>query len=74
MNGACGPTRSAVTKHHIGSSERFLQSAAITDLSTLTPALVNRFLLDSTARLQPGGRQAEPARLRVLLRYLRRQG
>ncbi len=61
-------------EHHMRVFERFLQSAAITDLSTLTPALVNRFLLDSTARLQPGGRQARAGALRVLLRYQRRQG
>jgi integrase len=54
--------------------QRFLKSAAITDLSTLTPKIVNRFLIDSTAGQQPGGRQARAGALRVLLRYLRRQG
>ena len=61
-------------EHHMRVFERFLQSAGITDLSTLTPAIVNRFMVDSTARLQPCGRQSRAGALRVLLRYLRRQG
>jgi integrase/recombinase XerD len=61
-------------EHHMRVFERFLQSAAITDLSTLTPALVNRFVVDTTARLQPCGRQARAGALRILLRYLHRQG
>lgn len=61
-------------EHHMRVFERFLQSAAITDLSALTPAFVNRFLVDSTARLQPGGRHSRAGALRVLLRYLHRQG
>jgi integrase/recombinase XerD len=61
-------------EHHMRVFERFLRSAAITDLSTLTPKIVNRFLIDSTAGQQPGGRQARAGALRVLLRYLRRQG
>jgi site-specific recombinase XerD len=61
-------------EHHMRVFERFLQSAAITDLSTLTPAIVNRFMVDSTARLQACGRQSRAGALRVLLRYLRRQG
>ncbi len=61
-------------EHHMRVFERFLQSAAITDLPTLTPAIVNRFLVDSTARLQPGARQGRAGALRVLLRYLHRQG
>jgi integrase/recombinase XerD len=60
-------------EHHMRVFERFLRSAAITDLSTLTPKIVNRFLIDSTAGLQPCGRQARAGALRVLLRYLRRQ-
>ena len=61
-------------EHHMRVFERFLQSAAITDLSTLTPAIVNRFLIDSTSGLEPCSRQARAGALRVLLRYLRRQG
>jgi site-specific recombinase XerD len=61
-------------EHHMRVFERFLQSAGITDLSTLTPAIVNRFVVDSTARLQACGRQSRAGALRVLLRYLRRQG
>jgi integrase/recombinase XerD len=60
--------------HHTRVFEQFLRSAAITDLSTLTPKIVNRFLIESTAGQQPGGRQARAGALRVLLRYLHRQG
>ncbi|HMH28274.1 MAG TPA: tyrosine-type recombinase/integrase [Steroidobacteraceae bacterium] len=60
-------------EHHMRVFERFLRSAKITDLSTLTPKIVNRFLIESTAGQQPGGRQARAGALRVLLRYLRRQ-
>jgi site-specific recombinase XerD len=60
-------------EHHMRVFERFLQSEAITDLSTLTPKIVNRFLIDSTTGQQPCGRQARAGALRVLLRYLRRQ-
>jgi site-specific recombinase XerD len=61
-------------EHHMRVFERFLQAAAITDLSTLTPVIVNRFLVDSTVGLQPCGRQSRAGALRVLLRYLHRQG
>lgn len=61
-------------EHHMRVFERFLRSAAIADLSTLTPAIVNRFLIDSTARIQAPGRQGRAGALRILLRYLRRQG
>jgi integrase/recombinase XerD len=61
-------------EHHLRVFERFLQAAAITDLSTLTPAIVGRFLLESTARISPLGRQGRAGALRVLLRYLQRQG
>lgn len=61
-------------EHHVRVFERFLRSAAITDLSTLTPTIVNRFLVDSTERMQPCGRQSRAGALRVLLRYLYRQG
>jgi integrase/recombinase XerD len=60
-------------EHHMRVFERFLRLEAIADLSTLTPKIVNRFLIDSTAGQQPGGRQARAGALRVLLRYLRRQ-
>lgn len=61
-------------EHHLRVFERFLQAAAITDLSALTPAIVSRFLLESTARISPLGRQGRAGALRVLLRYLQRQG
>lgn len=60
--------------HHLRVVERWLERAAITDLSSLTPALVGRLLLESTRRLAPGGRQGRAGALRVLLRYLHRQG
>jgi site-specific recombinase XerD len=61
-------------EHHLRVFERFLRSEEITDLATLTPAIVNRFLIDSTAHIQARGRQGRAGSLRVLLRYLRRQG
>jgi integrase/recombinase XerD len=61
-------------EHHMRVFERFLQSAAITDLSMLTPKIVNRFVIDSTTGLEPASRQGRGGVLRVLLRYLRRQG
>ena len=61
-------------EHHLRVFERFLRSEEITDLTTLTPTIVNRFLIDSTARIQAGGRQGRAGSLRVLLRYLHRQG
>lgn len=61
-------------EHHLRVFERFLKSAAITDLSTLTPAIVGRFLVQSTAAISPLGRQGRAGALRVLLRYLHRQG
>ncbi len=61
-------------EHHLRVFERFLLLEAITDLSTLTPAIVNRFLIDSTAGLQACARQSRAGALRVILRYLRRQG
>jgi len=60
--------------HHMRVFERFLQSLYIVDLSELTPALVGRFLLESTARMSTWGRQGRAGAMRVLLRYLHRQG
>ena len=61
-------------EHHLRVFERFLRSAAITELSSLTPALINRFLVDSTVHLLPASRQSRGGVLRILLRYLHRQG
>lgn len=61
-------------EHNLRVFERFLKSASITDLSVLTPAIVNRFLLESTRNVKPGARQGRAGMLRVLLRYLYRQG
>lgn len=61
-------------EHHLRVFERFLESARITDLAALTPTLLTRFLLESTAGLSPAARQGRAGALRVLLRYLHRQG
>ena len=61
-------------EHHLRVFERFLQSEATSDLTTLTPAIVGRFLVESTTGLSPLGRQGRAGVLRVLLRYLHRQG
>jgi site-specific recombinase XerD len=60
-------------EHHLRVFERFLRTEGITDLSRLTPAILTRFLLESTARILPPGRQGRAGALRVLLRYLHRQ-
>jgi site-specific recombinase XerD len=60
--------------HHLRAFERFLKSAPIADLSELTPALVTRFLLESTARMSHWGRSGRAGATRVLLRYMHRQG
>ena len=54
--------------------ERFLPSAGIGDWPMLTLAIVNRFVLASTEGLSPGARQGRAGALRVLLRFLQRQG
>jgi site-specific recombinase XerD len=61
-------------EHHLRVFERFLQANAIVDLATLTPAIIGRFLLESTATMSADGRQGRAGVLRVLLRYLKRQG
>lgn len=60
-------------EHHLRVFERFLRAEAITDLSLLTPAILTRFLIESTTRISPAGRQGRACALRVLLRYLHRQ-
>jgi integrase/recombinase XerD len=61
-------------EHHLRVFERFLESSRIVELSKLTPAWVTRFLLESTARMSHWGRQGRAGAMRVLLRYLHRQG
>lgn len=61
-------------EHHLRVFERFLQSAEIVDLSKLTPSILNKFLLQSTARMSALGRQGRAGVLRVLLRFMHRQG
>jgi len=61
-------------EHHMRAFERFLRWEAISDLSTLTPAIINRFFIKSTAGLGHDARGGRAGVLRVLLRYLRRQG
>jgi site-specific recombinase XerD len=61
-------------EHHLRVFERFLDSARIQDLARLTPALVTRFLTESTAGLSWEAQSGRAGVLRVLLRYLHRQG
>jgi len=61
-------------EHHLRVFERFLESSRITDLVTLSPVLITRFLTESTAGLSWETRGGRAGVLRVLLRYLRRQG
>jgi hypothetical protein len=59
--------------HHLRAFEQFLHAAGIADLSALTPAVLTRFLSESTAHMLPGGRQGRAGMLRGLLRFARRQ-
>jgi site-specific recombinase XerD len=61
-------------EHHLRVFERFLDSSRIKDLAKLTPVLVTRFLIESTARRSWETRGGRAGVLRVLLRYLHRQG
>jgi site-specific recombinase XerD len=61
-------------EHHLRVFERFLAASRIVDLSKLTPAWVTRFLLESTVHMSRWGRQGRAGAMRVLLRYLHRQG
>jgi integrase/recombinase XerD len=60
-------------EHHLRVFERFLRAERVADLSSLTPAILTRFLIESTARISAAGRQGRAGVLRVLLRYLHRQ-
>lgn len=59
--------------HHLRVFERFLKEGVISDMSELTPVLINRFVAESTADLHPYSRQCRACALRVLLRFLHRQ-
>lgn len=59
---------------HLRVFERFLESEKIVELSTLTPAIVTRFLIDSTTTVGAGTKQGRSGVMRVLLRYLHQRG
>jgi integrase/recombinase XerD len=61
-------------EHHLRALERFLDGSRFKDPAKLTPAWITRFLTQSTARLSWEGRRGRAGALRVLLRYLHRQG
>jgi site-specific recombinase XerD len=61
-------------EHHLRVLERFLDGSRIKDPARLTPVWITQFLTRSTARLSWEGRQGRCGALRVLLRYLHRQG
>ena len=60
--------------HHLRAFEHFLASSRIVELSNLSPAQVTGFLLESTAHMSHWGRSGRAGVMRVLLRYLHRQG
>ena len=61
-------------EHHLRAFEAFLQRVGASHLPDLSPALLSRFLTESAPRLCPGGVRGRSGTLRVLLRYLHRQG
>jgi len=61
-------------EHHLRAFEAFLQRVDASHLPDLSPALLSRFLTESAQRLGPGGMRGRSGTLRVLLRYLHRQG
>ena len=60
--------------YHLNAFERFLQKTGHLDLSTLSPPLLTEFLTERTSRMQPAGLRGLAGVLRVLLRFLHRQG
>jgi len=60
-------------RHHLRAFEVYLKRVDNSDLSAITPALINTFIIESAKRLASGGVTARSGILRVFLRYLRRQ-
>ena len=60
-------------RHHLNALERFLQRTGRT-LSALSPPVLTEFLMQSAPALQQGRLQGRAGTLRVLLRFLHRQG
>ena len=61
-------------RHHLRALEHFLQKTGRTDLSTLSPPILTEFLMESGPALRQGRLQGRAGTLRVLLRFLHRQG
>ena len=61
-------------EHHLRAFEAYLCRHGKSDLSALTPQILNDFIIESARRLRPGGVSGRSGVLRAFLRYLHRQG
>lgn len=60
-------------RHYLRSFEAYLERLGCTDLSELTPTLINTFFIERAKQLSPGGLNNCGSVLRMFLRYLHRQ-
>ncbi len=60
-------------RHYLKYFENHLQRIGCTDLSELTPTLINMFIIEGAKRLAPGGVSGCSSVLRMFLRYLHRE-
>ena len=60
-------------RHYLRSFEAHLEQVGSTDLSELTPTLINTFIIEGAKRLAPGGVSGCSSVLRMFLRYLHRE-
>ena len=60
-------------RHYLRSFEAYLERLGCTDLSKLTPTLINTFIIERAKRLSPGGVSNCSSVLRMFLRYLHRE-
>jgi integrase/recombinase XerD len=61
-------------RHHLRAFEAYLNQVDSSDLSTLSPALINTFIIKRAKRLAPGGVGGCGSVLRMFFRYLYREG
>ena len=60
-------------KHHLRAFEAYLSQHDKSDLSKLTPKVINEFIIESAKRLTASGVSGRSGILRVFLRYLHRE-
>jgi integrase/recombinase XerD len=60
--------------HHLRAFEEYLRRIGVSSLSELAPPMLSAFMAESASRLGPESMQGRGGVLRVLLRYLYREG